>query len=103
MAGALSELIGHNLVSDFRHLDLTKARVVVVEMTDHLLPGVARPSQERALETLLAVHLVFLIGFRNRLVVMVNWAWNYLTWDRASRVILDDGSTTSGLAASASR
>ncbi|HUY30266.1 MAG TPA: NAD(P)/FAD-dependent oxidoreductase [Acidimicrobiales bacterium] len=38
----------------------------------------------------LAVHLVFLVGFRNRLVVLVNWAWNYVTWDRASRVILDD-------------
>ena len=40
----------------------------------------------------LAVHLVFLVGFRNRIVVLVNWAWNYLTWDRASRVILNDGS-----------
>jgi NADH dehydrogenase len=38
----------------------------------------------------LGVHLVFLVGFRNRLVVLVNWAWNYLTWDRASRVILED-------------
>jgi NADH dehydrogenase len=38
----------------------------------------------------LSVHLVFLIGFRNRAVVMVNWAWNYLTWDRASRVIFND-------------
>jgi NADH dehydrogenase len=37
---------------------------------------------------------VFLIGFRNRAVVLVNWAWNYLTWDRASRVILDDGART---------
>ena len=36
----------------------------------------------------LAVHLVFLIGFRNRAVVLVSWAYNYLTWDRASRVIL---------------
>jgi NADH:ubiquinone reductase (H+-translocating) len=42
----------------------------------------------------LGVHLVFLIGFRNKAVVLVNWAWNYLTWDRASRVILDDGSHT---------
>lgn len=42
----------------------------------------------------LGVHLVFLIGFRNRAVVLVNWAWNYLTWERASRVILDDGSKT---------
>ncbi len=39
MAGALSELIGHNLATDFHHLDLTRARVVLVEMTDHLLPG----------------------------------------------------------------
>lgn len=253
MAGALSELIGRNLAADFPGLDLTRARVILVEMTDHLLPGFGRSSQESALDTLLrrgvevcldtklskvtaqgvtfedgrstpartvvwtagvkanplaesipgdkgkggtvpvlpdltleghpevfvigdlaaarshrgrgsgqqlpqlaqvaiqggrhtaenirrqldgrptrpfryhnhgimatigrraavaelpgglkfrgtlgwlawlAVHLVFLVGFRNRVVVMVNWAWNYLTWDRAARVILDDGSRT---------
>jgi NADH dehydrogenase len=249
MAGALSELIGHNLASDFHHLDLTRARVVLVEMNDHLLPGFSKPSQRAALQTLeargvevrlrttlakvtpegvtfedgaslpsrtvvwtagvkanplaasvpsetgkggtvrvgadlslpdhpevfvigdmagavgrdgeplpqlaqvaiqagrhtarnvrrrlagqpyrpfryhnhgimatigrrsavaelpgrlrfrgtlgwlawLGVHLVFLVGFRNRVVVLVNWAWNYVTWDRASRVILDDGSRT---------
>ena len=249
MAGALSELISHNLASDFRHLDLGRARVMVVEMTDHLLPGFGPKSQQAALSTLqdkgvevrfntklakvttegvtfedgtsvpartvvwtagvranplgatlpgdkgrggtvkvlpdltldgrpevfvigdlsaaagrdgeqlpqlaqvaiqggrhasrnikrrlagrstrrfryhnhgimatigrraavaelpgglafkgtlgwltwLVVHLYFLVGFRNRAVVMVNWAWNYLTWDRASRVILDDGSQT---------
>jgi len=42
----------------------------------------------------LGVHLFFLIGFRNRVIVLVNWAWNYITWDRASRVILDNGSNT---------
>jgi NADH dehydrogenase len=249
MAGALSELIAFNLSSDFRNLDLTGARVVLIEMTDHLLPGFSQVSSERARRTLknkgvevvlntklqkvtwdgvsfedgsslealtvvwtagvransladtlpyekgkggtvkvgadlrmpghhnvfvigdlasaagrhgeqlpqlaqvaiqggrqtadnisrllagkptrpfryhnhgimatigrrsavaelpggirfggtigwlswLAVHLVFLIGFRNRIVVLVNWAWNYLTWDRATRVILDDGSAT---------
>jgi NADH dehydrogenase len=36
----------------------------------------------------LALHLVFLIGFRNRVVVLVNWAWNYFKWDRGHRVIL---------------
>jgi NADH dehydrogenase len=250
LAGALSELIAHNLASDFPSLDMSRARVVVVEMTDHLLPGFARSSQERARHTLkargvevrfatklhkvteqgvsfedgteidaatvvwtagvaanplaeafpsekkgkggtipveadlslpghpevfvigdlaasvgkdgeqlpqlaqvaiqggrraaanvlagmagkptrafryrnhgimatigrrqavaelpggitfggtlgwlswLGVHLMFLVGFRNRIVVLTNWAWNYLTWDRASRVILDDGSIT---------
>jgi len=36
----------------------------------------------------LGLHLVFLVGFRNRLVVFVNWAWNYLNWDRGNRVIV---------------
>jgi NADH dehydrogenase len=249
MAGALAELIAHNLATDFHHLDLTRARVVLVEMTDHLLPGFSPVSQQSALDTLesrgievrlrtklakvtpegvtfedgtslaartvvwtagvkasplaatipgptgkggaiqvtrdlsvpghsevfvigdmagatghhgeplpqlaqvaiqagrhtarnirrrlagqayrpfryrnhgimatigrrsavaelpgrlrfrgtigwmawLTVHLVFLVGFRNRIVVLVNWAWNYITWDRASRVILNDGSRT---------
>lgn len=36
----------------------------------------------------LVVHLVFLIGFRNRAVVMVSWAYNYVTWDRSARALL---------------
>jgi NADH dehydrogenase len=38
----------------------------------------------------LGLHLVMLIGFRNRANVMVNWAWNYLTYDRASRLIITE-------------
>jgi NADH:ubiquinone reductase (H+-translocating) len=35
----------------------------------------------------LFVHILFLIGFRNRLVVMIQWAWLYLTFDRGARLI----------------
>lgn len=35
----------------------------------------------------LGLHLVYLMGFRNRVNVVVNWAWNYLTYDRASRML----------------
>jgi NADH:quinone reductase (non-electrogenic) len=38
----------------------------------------------------LLLHVVMLIGFRNRLVVLVNWAWNYLTYDRGLRAIIRD-------------
>lgn len=38
----------------------------------------------------LVLHIVMLIGFRNRLVVLVNWAWNYLTYDRGLRAIIRD-------------
>jgi NADH dehydrogenase len=36
----------------------------------------------------LVVHLVMLIGFRNRLVVLVNWTWSYITFDRGLRAII---------------
>jgi NADH dehydrogenase len=58
------------------------------------LPGGIRLRGTLGWVAWLTVHLFFLIGFRNRLVVLVNWAWNYLTWDRATRVILSDGSTS---------
>jgi NADH dehydrogenase len=35
----------------------------------------------------LGLHLLFLIGVRNRANVLVNWGWNYLTFDRGSRII----------------
>jgi NADH:ubiquinone reductase (H+-translocating) len=34
------------------------------------------------------LHLLMLIGFRNRVSVLVDWAWNYVTWDRAGRLLL---------------
>jgi hypothetical protein len=36
----------------------------------------------------LAVHLFKLIGFRNRLLVMLSWAWDYFLFERAARLIL---------------
>lgn len=38
----------------------------------------------------LGLHLVYLIGFRNRASVLLNWAWNYLTWDRGPRLIFGE-------------
>ena len=36
----------------------------------------------------LAAHVFFLIGFRNRLVVLLNWAWAYWSYQRSARIIL---------------
>jgi NADH dehydrogenase len=33
------------------------------------------------------VHIYFLIGFRNRLFVAASWLWNYLTFQRGTRLI----------------
>jgi len=36
----------------------------------------------------LLLHIFFLIGFRSRLIVLINWAWAYFTYARAARIIL---------------
>jgi len=35
----------------------------------------------------LFVHIIFLVGFRNRLLVLLQWAWAYLTFDKGARLI----------------
>ncbi|MCX5856839.1 MAG: hypothetical protein NTZ57_02850, partial [Deltaproteobacteria bacterium] len=35
----------------------------------------------------LVVHLFNLIGFRNRMMVLINWAWDYLLYERAVRFV----------------
>lgn len=39
--------------------------------------------------TWLFLHLVWLMGFRNRITVLVNWVWNYVMYDRSVRIILE--------------
>ena len=34
----------------------------------------------------LFVHILFLIGFRNRLLVFIQWAWSYVTYERGARL-----------------
>jgi NADH dehydrogenase len=38
----------------------------------------------------LFIHILFLIGFRNRLLVMIQWAWSYITYERGARLITGD-------------
>ena len=40
------------------------------------------------------VHVGFLIGFRNRLTVMLDWTWSYLTFGRGARLITGDDTKT---------
>lgn len=38
----------------------------------------------------LVVHILYLVGFRNRVIVLVNWAWAYVTMSRGARLITGD-------------
>jgi NADH:ubiquinone reductase (H+-translocating) len=35
----------------------------------------------------LFIHLIYLIGYRNRFFVLLNWAWQYLSWQSGARLI----------------
>jgi NADH dehydrogenase len=35
----------------------------------------------------LLIHLIHLVQFQNRLLVLIQWAWNYVTWNRYARLI----------------
>src|SRR3954451_15957218 len=52
VAGALAELFAMVLRKDFQTLDVSKARIVLVEMADNLLPPFSPPSQRHARERL---------------------------------------------------
>src|SRR6266699_90109 len=38
----------------------------------------------------LFIHIFFLIGFRNRIIVLIQWAWSYFTYERGARLITGD-------------
>ena len=40
--------------------------------------------------TWVTVHIFFLIGFRNRISVLINWAWTYFNFTRSARLIIGD-------------
>ena len=35
----------------------------------------------------LVIHLMNIVEFQNRLLVLIQWAWNYVTWNRSARLI----------------
>jgi NADH dehydrogenase len=47
----------------------------------------------------LFIHLMKIVNFRNRLLVLMQWAWNYFTYDRSARLITGDAASDEDLAA----
>jgi NADH dehydrogenase len=74
----------------FRYVDKGSMATIGRHAAVAQLPGGIRLRGTVGWLSWLALHLIMLVGFRNRVNVLVNWAWNYLTYDRASRLILND-------------
>ena len=93
----ITELLGKpTLPFRYRHygsLATIGRKNAVVEMGDFRFSGLI------AWLTWCVAHIYFLIGFRNRLAVTLNWGWNYLTFQRGTRLITGPTGSHVGVAA----
>lgn len=75
--------------TEFRYLD--KGNLATVGRSSAVADlGRVKLSGRLAWVAWLIVHIYYLIGFRNRLVVLLEWAWAYVTFQRGSRLILPE-------------
>jgi NADH dehydrogenase len=86
-ANILRDLAGQPLVP-FRYRDPGIMATVGRNAGVALIRGIALKGWPGWI-TWLAVHLFFIIGFRNRVAVLLRWAWNYFFYDRPIRFITE--------------
>ncbi len=73
---------------DFRYHDKGTMATIGRRAAVAQLPGKIHLRGTTAWLAWLALHLVTLVGFRNRVSVLLNWSWRYLSWHRGTRVIV---------------
>ncbi len=74
--------------SEFRYVD--KGMMATVGRKSAIATiGGARFSGILAWAAWLLIHIYYLIGFKNRFFVLVDWAWSYLSYRRGARLIVD--------------
>ncbi|MEO5596705.1 MAG: NAD(P)/FAD-dependent oxidoreductase [Lysobacteraceae bacterium] len=86
-ASAIIARLGGLTIKPFRYQDFGNLATIgrlsaVVDMGRIKLSGII------AWMFWLAAHIFFLIGFRNRIVVLLDWAWSYWSYQRNARIIV---------------
>jgi NADH dehydrogenase len=87
LAGNLLNIIDNKPTRNFKYFDKGSMATVgrnraVVDLHKIRFQGIF------AWFTWMFVHLMTLVGFRNKLVVFVNWVWSYFSYDRGTRLII---------------
>jgi NADH dehydrogenase len=91
VARQITRLLANEPTAPFRYRDKGTMATIGRRAAVAELPGRIVLRGAPAWLAWLGLHLVFLVGKRNRASVLLNWAWNYLTWDRGPRLILRSG------------
>ena len=87
VARQIRRLLEGRPTTPFRYLDKGIMATIGRRAAVAELPGRIHLRGGLAWLAWLGLHLVTLVGPRNRASVLLNWAWNYLTWDRGPRLI----------------
>jgi len=88
VARQIARLLEARPTEPFRYRDKGTMATIGRRAAVAELPGRIRLRGAPAWLAWLGLHLVFLVGTRNRASVLLNWAWSYLTWDRGPRIVL---------------
>ena len=87
VARNIAALLAGGATSAFRYRDLGSLATIGRHSAIVQLPRL-RLSGILAWWFWLVLHIWFLIEFRSRLIVLINWAWSYFTYARGARIIL---------------
>jgi NADH:ubiquinone reductase (H+-translocating) len=84
----LIRMANNKVVKPFRYMDKGSMATVGRNKAVVNLPGNLNFGGFFAWVIWLFIHLLYIIGFRHKIVVFSNWIWNYFTYDRGTRLII---------------
>jgi len=88
LAKNLERLVANEKMKPFKYLDKGTMATIGRNKAVVDLPGNIHLKGFIAWMAWMGLHLIQLIGFRSRVIVLINWVWNYITYDRSIRLIL---------------
>ncbi len=83
----VARLAGREVAEPFSYHDKGSMATIGRHAAVTELPGGRRLSGPIGWLAWLGLHIVYLMGFRNRVSVLLSWTWNYLTYDHAARLL----------------
>jgi NADH dehydrogenase len=86
-AAIVASIAGRPSIEPFRYVDKGSLATIGRSAAIANLPGGIRLSGFIAWWAWLFIHILLLIGFRNRVLVLIEWAWAYLFYQRGARLI----------------
>ncbi len=87
-AGSIKALINGETTTAFKYKDKGTMATIGRRAAVAELSGGLKLTGSAAWLAWLALHLMTLLGVRNRLSVLLNWSWHYISWGRGPKVIL---------------